>query len=344
MEITDKDVKRFAVVLLIVVLTILVVFLLKPIVLSILGGLLLAYILLPVYKWTLKGVKSKNISAAIICLITFLIISVTLYFTVPLLIKQVFNLFEYSQKLELPKYVKLFFPTASEEFVVQLTVSLTSIISKISSAVLNSLIDFLLEIPKIAFHFVIVLFVFFFALRDHEKLISFVADLSPLNKTQEEKLVKQFKDITNSIVYGQVLIGLIQGTLAGIGFLLFGIPNAIILTLLAVMFSIIPILGPFFVWIPIAFYLFNSADTLTAVAFLAYNLILVSNIDNILRIYIVSKKAQLSQVIVLIGMIGGLLIFGILGLLLGPLLLAYFVLVLEAYRKNELSSLFRHEG
>ncbi len=344
MEITDKDIKRLAVVLLIVVLTILVLFLLKPIVLSIIGGLILAYILLPVYRWTVKRVKSKNLSAAIVCLITFLTIGVTLYFTVPFLIKQVFNLFELSQKLELPRYVRSLFPAASEEFIVQMTVSLTSIISKISSAVLNSLISFLLEIPKIVFHFVIVLFVFFFTLRDHEKLTSFVSDLSPLNKIQEQKLVKQFKDITNSIVYGQVLIGFIQGVLAGIGFLLFGIPNSILLTVLAVMLSVIPLLGPFFIWIPVSIYLFGSADVLTAVAFLAYNLILVSNIDNILRIYIVSKRAQMSPVIILIGMIGGLLIFGILGLILGPLLLAYFILVLEAYRKNELSSLFRHEG
>ena len=79
------------------------------------------------------------------------------------------------------------------------------------------------------------------------------------------------------------------------------------------------------------------------IPFLIYNLLIVANIDNVLRIYLITRKTQMSQVIVLIGMIGGLFIFGMLGVLLGPLLLAYFITFLNAYRDNTLSSLFKTE-
>ena len=83
--------------------------------------------------------------------------------------------------------------------------------------------------------------------------------------------------------------------------------------------------------------------TAIAIPFLIYNLLIVANIDNVLRIYLITRKTQMSQVIVLIGMIGGLFIFGMLGVLLGPLLLAYFITFLNAYRDNTLSSLFKTE-
>ena len=121
------------------------------------------------------------------------------------------------------------------------------------------------------------------------------------------------------------------------------IPHALLFAAMAIMLSIIPLIGPFIIWVPALIYLFIQGNTLSAVIFLIYNIVIVSNIDNILRIYILSKRTNLSTVIVLIGMIGGLFIFGILGLIIGPLLLAYFITFLHAYKDNTLSSLFNKE-
>ena len=184
------------------------------------------------------------------------------------------------------------------------------------------------------------LFVFFFTIRDTEKLQGFVKSLSPLSVVKEQQLIKHFKDITNSIVYGQIIIGIAQGILAGLGLLLFGVPNALILTLLATVLAIIPIVGPTLVWVPVTIYLLIKGSAVVAVAFFIYNAVIVNGIDNILRPYIVSKNTDISPVVILVGMIGGLFIFGILGLIIGPLILAYFLVFLQAYQEGKLDQLF----
>jgi predicted PurR-regulated permease PerM len=344
MDLNDKDIKKLSVLLLVLILAVFVFLLVKPIILSIIGGLILAYAFFPIYKFVLKRVKSKNLAASIVSIIAILLIAIPTYFLAPFLFKQMFEIFESAQVFDMQSFIRIFFPSAPDSFIVQMTLTIKNAISEISSTILNALVNILIKVPKYLFNLIIVAFVFFFTLRDSEKLSEFVSTLSPLNKVQEKKLVKQFKNITNSIVYGQVVIGIAQGIIAGIGFFLFGIPGALILTVLAITLSIIPIVGPILVWIPAAIYLFSQGNTFVAVLFVIYNFILVSNMDNFLRVYLVSKNTNLSQVIVLIGMIGGLLIFGVLGLILGPLLLAYFITFLDVYRKENLSSLFKHEN
>ena len=340
---TERDIKIIAVLFIFLVLGILVFILIKPIIMSIIGGLILAYAFSPLYAIFLKHIKSKNASSAITSIIVLIIIALPVYFLTPLLVDQVFEMFRVSQTLNIQDLLQTLFPNASSTFTAQITASSYSIINKISSGILNWLVNLLLDIPTIAFNFIIVAFVFFFALRDSDKLSKFASGLSPLNKVQEKKIVDQFKEITTSIVYGQILVGLVQGITAGIGLFIFGIPNAVVLTILAIAFSIIPVLGPFFVWIPISIYLFSLGNNFITITFILYNLILVSNIDNFLRIYLVSRKTNLSQVIVLIGMVGGLFVFGILGLILGPLILAYLLSFLNAYKDKTLSSLFKQE-
>ncbi len=343
MELSDKNIKRISVFILILLLAVLAFILVRPILLSVIGGLLLAYTFFPIYKIVLRRIKNKNFSATLVSIFVVLLIIVPLYFFVPFMVNQVFGLFQAAQKFEIGTLIKAIFPSAPDPFIIQMSATLGGVVNKISSSVLNGLVDLLLELPTIMFHLVIVAFVFFFALRDSDILTEFTSALSPLNKTQEKKLVQQFKDITNAIVYGHVIVGIVQGLVAGIGLYIFGIHNALILTVLAIILSVIPVLGAFFVWIPANIYLFTTGDTFSATLFLLYNIILVSNIDNVLRIYVVSRKTELSQVIVLIGMTGGLFIFGILGLILGPLILAYFVTFLKAYKDNTLSSLFTTE-
>ncbi|MEK6844031.1 MAG: AI-2E family transporter [Nanoarchaeota archaeon] len=343
MDFNDKDIRKISLLILILVLAVLVFILVKPILLSILGGLILAYTFFPLYKVVLNKIKAKNTAASIISVFVILLIIIPLYFLAPLMINQVFEVFQYAKTVNSQNFIKGLFPSAPESFIVQLTVTADNIISKISSGVLNYLINFLLEIPTILFNLIIVAFVFFFALRDGDKLSEFFSALSPLEKSQEKKLVQQFKDITNSVVYGQIMIGLVQGIIAGLGFFIFGIPNALILTLLAVVLSIIPLIGPFILWGPAVIFLFLKGNTVATTTYLIYNVFIVSTIDNILRIYLLTKKTKLSQAIVLIGMIGGLFIFGVLGLIIGPLLLAYFLTFLEAYKDKNFSSLFKSD-
>ena len=341
MEFSDKDAKKILVLGILIILIILVFFVLRPILLSIFGGLILAFIFNPVYKWILKYIKYKNISAAIITILIIFAIVLLFWLLTPVLSKQFFELFRLSDQINMDAIIKTILPSASDQLVNQLSLTANNSIGKIGSTILNSLLNLLVNFGTIALHLLLVGFVFFFTLRDEDKLKEFCSGLSPLNKDQEKKIIFQFKNITSSIIYGQIVIGILQGILAGISFFIVGVPNAIILTVISMILGTIPMIGVGIIYIPVAIFLIlGNAPPLTVILFLAYNLLFVSTIDNFLRAHLISRKTQMSQAIVIIGMIGGIFVFGILGLILGPLILGYFITLLRVYKDKTLTSLF----
>jgi len=340
MEINEKNLKKITVILLVAMLGVLVFLILRPVILSVFAGLILAYIFSPVHNWTLRHVKSKTLAASLVSIFVLALIIIPLWFAVPAMINQVFQVFQATQNLNIQGFLTQLIPGNSETVTTQIAISISSALNQLTSSVLSRLGNLILELPKIILQIVIVAFVFFFALRDKEELKEFAAGLSPLNKIQEKALVKQFKDITESIIYGYVIVGLLQGIFAGVGYLIFGVNHVILLTSLTALLSIIPVLGPSIVYLPVFFFLLATTSPITAIVFLIYNLIVVSSLDNVLKAHIVSRRTAISQAIVLIGMIGGLFVFGFIGLLLGPLILAYFLTILRAHKEKNLSSLF----
>lgn len=340
MNITDKDVKKLTLIILIVLLLVLVYVIVKPVLIASIGGLILAYMFTPFYKKVTALVKNRTLAATLVSFTILICLFVVLWFIIPLIMQQVFEIFSYSQKFDAQKFIKVLFPHSAERFIVQLSVTINELIGKASSTVLNSLLDVFLELPNIMINLFVAGFVFFFALRDAQQFNTFFKGLSPFSEAKEKVLVKHFKDVTDSVIYGQIIVGIVQGLLAGIGFLAFGVDNALVLTLLAIFFSIIPFIGPAIVWIPVAVYLFSSGNDTAAFIYLAYNILIVSLVDNFLRSYLVSRKTNLSPALIMIGMIGGIYIFGILGLVIGPLALAYLLTLVESFKDKSLYSLF----
>ena len=340
MEIREQDINKFLVLGGALILAILAFLIVRPIFTSVITGLLLAYIFLPIYTRVLRYIPQRETAAGLVTFLIVLIIIIPLWFVAPLIFQELFSSFLSFQSFDIRPLLTSVMPTASPQFIAQMTATFSGFVSKITSASLNSLVNILLNAPTYILHSLVILFVFFFTIRDSAGLSAFVSGLSPFSKSREKLIVKQFKDITDSMVYGQLVIGTIQGVLAGIGFWLFGIPNAFILTVLAIILGIIPAIGPSLLWIPLTIYVAITHPAYVTILFVLYNAILVSLIDNVLRSYIVSKRADISPVIVIVGVVGGMFVFGILGLVLGPLILAYLITLLKAYKDKELSTLF----
>ncbi len=237
-----------------------------------------------------------------------------------------------------------FFPNASDQFTIQVSLILKDFFSKITSLILNSAVNISLDIPNILLHSFLIVFVLYFTLRDAEKLKEFVSKISPLTPTRQKAVTKHFRDITDAILYGQVLGGIVQGIFAGIGIFAVGISGALTITLVTIIVCILPFLGAFIVWVPIMIYLFATGQTTAGFLYLAYNLIIVSNIDNIIRSYVVSRKTNVSQPIIFIGMMGGILVFNLPGLIIGPLVLVYFMALLKSYKDKTLYTFFSDEN
>ena len=333
--------KKPEVLIILFILLILSFLILRPILLSIIVGIILALVFAPVYDWIYRKTNLKNLSSTIVCVFVILMIILPIWFLTPIFIKQSFEVYVFSQQIDFITPLKSISPSlfASEEFSEQVGSIISSFVSNTTNSIVNYFAKLLLNFPTLFFQLVVVFFTLFFILRDKEQFFDYMKSLSPFSKDVEYKLFKSSKDITLSVIYGQVFIGIIQGIIVGIGFFIFNVNNALFLTLLASMAGIFPVIGTTIVWLPVAIYLFIGDNIIASIGVAVFG-IFASSIDNILRPLIVAKRTRMHPLVLLIGMIGGLFFFGILGFILGPLILAYILIILETYRIESIQGAF----
>ncbi|MGC9309294.1 MAG: AI-2E family transporter [Candidatus Nanoarchaeia archaeon] len=335
-------VKRGLLFVLIGALLLVTFLMLKPIIVPIIVGLLLAYIFHPVYKIIRKKIKNENLSTFLLITGIILIIAITLSLLIPVVVEQTFDTYLLLQDINFADAIKDISPSLiNDETAISLSRHLNNLLSNLFSSFLNQFTAFIVGIPGFLLKFVVFLFTFFFAVRDAEKLKKYVSGLSPFSYTTEKKFMDEFRDITNAIIYGQVLIGILQGLALGVGLFILGVPKALILTVIAALVSIIPVLGSWLVYLPVGLFLIISGSLFSGIALLLYGTIFVSSIDNFLRPILLSKRSKIPLVIGVIGIIGGLYYFGIIGLVLGPLILAYVLIIVEFYKQGKLNELFK---
>jgi len=324
--------KDLLIYILVIALFIIAGFIIRPVITAIIYGILFGYIFYSIYRRILKVIKNETVAAGLVCFGVLLILFIAFSIALNTLASQLVDIYFTLQKLNLGNILAGAFPNiAGFEFSTTILNSVNTFFSGFIANYVTKFGDFILNLPAILLQLFIVFFIFFFSLKDGKRAIAYVNSLSPLKSEINEKFSKQFKDITNSVLIGQVVVGIIQGVIAGVGYFIFGVPNALLLTILTMLIGIIPVIGPWLVWIPIDIYLFASGNSVAGIGLLVYGLLLINWVDAIIRPLIVSRRTQINPGIVIIGMIGGLFTFGILGLILGPLILGYVLLVLEIY-------------
>lgn len=330
----ENYLKNITTTVILVVLIVLSFLLLKPLLLSIIMGIILAFIFSPVYDWLYKYLKSENLSASLIIILLVIIIVIPLWFLTPLIVNQSIKIYLAAQQIDFITPIKALFPSLSTEaFSSELAAALSSFVTNITNSVTNSLSKLILNFPTIALQFLVVFFVLFFVLRDKEKIVVYIQSLLPFSKEVEKKLFQSSRDITLSVLYGQIITGIAVGLVAGLGFIIFKVPNSLILTLLAVLAGIFPIIGTTIIWVPVVIYLLIAGNTSAAFGVMFFGLI-SSLMHAFVQPIVVSKRTKMNSSLILIGMLGGLFLFGILGVIIGPLIIAYLFIVLEIYRNK----------
>lgn len=337
----DEFFRRITSLSILAILIIISFFVLKPILMSIIIGIILAVIFSPLYNWFFKTSKLKNISAAFICILLFFLIVLPIWFLTPIFIEQSFQVYLISQQIDFVTPLKTIFPSlfASEAFSAEVGSVIHSFVTRAANSIVNSFSKIILNFPIIFLQFLVVFATFFFVLRDKETIMSYIKSLMPFSKEVENKLIHSSREITISVIYGQVVVGMIQGIIVGAGFFIFNVPNPLFLMLLAVLAGIFPLIGTALVWIPVIIYLFIAGNIFPAVGVATFGLI-SSGIDNILKPIFVSRRTRMHPLLILMGMIGGLLLFGIFGIIIGPLILAYVLILLEVYRDRPMKGVF----
>lgn len=341
--ITEKSFKKLTVLVIILILALVTLFIIKPIFVSVIWGLILSYIFYPLYKSMLKTIKNKNLSAGLIVFFLVVLIFIPIWLLLPSTVKQVSNAYEFFQKADIFKVLEKIAPSqflASKDF----GVLINTFISKIASVLFTQLEGLFLNFTDILLKTVVVLLVLFFSLRDQDSLKDYAKRLSPFSPALEKQIENKFHDITRSVLYGQVLVGIIQGIMAGLGLFIFGVPNALLLMMFTILLAVLPLVGAWLVWFPAVLYLFATGKTGAGIGLLVYGTFFVSLADNLLRTFIVSRNSNTSPVVIFVGMIGGLFAFGLIGLILGPLIFSYFIILLEIFREKKFFHLLSSEA
>jgi predicted PurR-regulated permease PerM len=177
----------------------------------------------------------------------------------------------------------------------------------------------------------VMLYAMFFFFRDGPRIIEKIFYYMPLSNRDEELLLERLTSVTRATIKGTLVIGIIQGALAGLGFWVAGIDGAAFWGTIMAVLSVVPGIGAALIWVPAVIYLFITGQTLSAVLLLAWCAAIVGTIDNILRPALVGKDAKMPDLLILIGTLGGLFLFGPIGFIVGPIVCGLFLTVWDIY-------------
>lgn len=182
------------------------------------------------------------------------------------------------------------------------------------------------------------LFTLYYFLADGEKIVNILKELIPGDQREKEKILKRISLILKGVLYGNILTAMIQGFIALIIYYLLGIPQYIFFALLTMIASFIPFLGTGLVWLPLSLYLTLTEGLFKGFLLFILSALTVSQVDNLIKPYLIGEKAKLHNLLVFFAVLGGIAQFGLTGLFLGPVILGFFLSILEIYKTRLLYS------
>jgi predicted PurR-regulated permease PerM len=177
----------------------------------------------------------------------------------------------------------------------------------------------------------VMLYAMFFFFKDGKKILERIFYYLPLSDENETRMLARLSSITRATIKGTVVIGIIQGTLAGIAFWMAGIQGAAFWGTIMTILSIVPGIGAALVWVPAVIILFISGQYVAATLLLAWCAAVVGTIDNFLRPALVGRDAKMPDLLILVGTLGGLFLFGPIGFIVGPIVCGLFLTVWDIY-------------
>jgi predicted PurR-regulated permease PerM len=180
----------------------------------------------------------------------------------------------------------------------------------------------------------LMLYLTFFLLRDGRKLIDLLIHALPLGDERERLLFAKFAEVTRATIKGNLVVAVVQGALGGIIFWILGLPAAVLWGVAMAVLSLIPAVGAGLIWAPAAIYLFATGNWISATVLTAYGILVIGLADNVLRPILVGRDTKLPDWLVLLSTLGGLVMVGINGFVIGPLIAALFVVFWQIFSRD----------
>ena len=316
---------------------------LKPFTGVVAWAVVLVIIFYPVHKRLAKVINRRGLRALLSCLLVVLVVVLPLIVIsaavveelaklAPNLPAQVSELFDKQTSLfgRASGWIETRFgidTVRSQTFLVE---QLTHFSERLLGTSLNLAGNIVSGVIKAFF----VIFTMYYLFRDGEKIVDKLPAALPLSGEQSKAIILRTQEVVSASVYGVVTIAALQGVLGGIAFWILGIPSPILWAVLMTFICMIPVLGSFLVWLPLSIYLMARGHWTKAVLLILWGALVVSTVDNFLRPRLIRNQTRLHELFVFFSVLGGISVFGLLGIVLGPVVLAITLGLLQTFQPH----------
>lgn len=322
----------------------------SPFIMVLIFSAIIATVTFPVYSWfevKLKG--KKSLAAVITCLLVMFAVIIPILLFLAALTYQLIDLvkagtaFLYNvdfNSLMSWRHGNFFYDlsgpySADVSSLVQQNFDsfrggLTQVLQTISTFAAKQSAQFLADVGVFIFNLFLMLFTLYYFYKDGRFLLRKLMILSPIPQKYEKEIFVKFDQISRATLFGTFLTSVTQGFVAWVGYMIAGVPNAFFWATATTAFSLIPAFGTSIVWFPMGLFLLISGNW-WGLFILAWGLFLVSTVDNLLRVVFIGNSAKLNPLLTFISVFGGLIVFGLIGVILGPMLLVLFMTLLHVY-------------
>jgi len=319
---------------------------LQPFLNAIAWAVVFSIVFYPVYAFLLRYLRFKVVTSTVTLLIIILIILGPFTYLSFVLASEIGDLVETINKDTIDSIRDVFTNTKITRLFDKLQsytgmegIDISDIVSenikKIGKGMINSLSTGITNIAGMLIDLIFMLFAIFFFLKDGPDFLSRIRDYLPFSEEDKNRIMSKVKDMVISTVYGGVVVAIIQGILGGIAFYLLGIKSPVLWGTAMSVMSFLPMLGTFSIWGPMTGYLFIQGYYMKGIILLLVGFLGISMVDNILKPIIISGRTKMPTLAVFFSVLGGIKLFGFIGFIMGPLVLALFVSVFEIFRQKE---------
>lgn len=216
----------------------------------------------------------------------------------------------------------------SQEAIAERLKGVSGIIASRTLGVVGGVVGFIVEV-------FFVIFTMYYLFRDGERLRAAAYDMVPLSGPQAREIFNRTGEVISASVYGVLVIATIQGILGGLAFWALGLPSPLLWGVVMIFLSMIPMLGAFIVWVPAAIYLALTGEWVKAIGLAVWGGLVIGSVDNFLRPKLVGERTRLHELLVFFSVLGGLQVFGVLGIVLGPVIVAITIALLDVLRQAD---------
>jgi predicted PurR-regulated permease PerM len=237
-----------------------------------------------------------------------------------------------SEPGSIPKFIEsLPFYQTIEPYKDQIFTKAGELVGGLSGFIIGKLTSATIGTVNIILDLFIMLYCMFFFLLEGSSILNKILYYLPLEDQFERRMLDKFTSITRATLKGTIVIGILQGALAGIAFAVLGIPSALFWGTIMAVLSIIPSVGSAIVWLPAVAILIFTGHIVKAVTLFIFCAFIVGSMDNLLRPKLVGKDTEMHELMILFGTLGGIIMFGMVGMIVGPIIAGLFVTIWEIF-------------